>query len=81
MKQSTVPCGWVVGLALVLDACLALPSPVWAYIDPNTGNLIFQILFPVITFITTALLFFKNSIRRLIVALKEMVIPKNEKGV
>lgn len=68
-------------LALVLYACLALTSPAWAYLDPNTGNLIFQILFPILTFITTALLFFKKSIRRFIVALKEMIRPKTDREV
>ncbi|MDI6855083.1 MAG: hypothetical protein QME75_15935 [Deltaproteobacteria bacterium] len=71
-----IAAGFTIGLALALDLCLALPSPAWAYLDPNTGNLIFQILFPVITFITTALLFFRNAIRRLIVSLKEMISPK-----
>ena len=78
--QRLITPGLAIGFALVLDFCLALPSPAWAYLDPNTGNILFQILFPVITFITTALLFFKNSIRRFIVFLKEMIKPKAERG-
>jgi hypothetical protein len=48
-----------------------LPSPALAYLDPNTGNLIFQILFPIITALATAYLFCKKAVQRLWAALKE----------
>lgn len=55
---------------LLLIMLLAIPSPAAAYIDPNTGNIIFQILFPIITAIATGYLLCKNVIRRKLKALK-----------
>jgi hypothetical protein len=51
-------------VSLVLDGVLTLPREALAYIDPNTGNLIFQILFPIFTAIATGYLICKNAIRR-----------------
>lgn len=61
----------IVFSAAALILLLAPTTPAFAYIDPNTGNLIFQILLPVITVITTACLFFKSKIRRLYCLIKE----------
>ncbi len=61
----------IVFIAAVLNLLLGASSPAFAYIDPNTGNLIYQILLPIITVITTACLFFKNKIRRLYCLVKE----------
>jgi len=53
------------------------PSTVFAYIDPNTGGYVFQILFPIISAITAVLLFFKNQavsvIKRVIALVKKML--------
>ena len=35
-------------LAAVLTLCLLAPAPALAYIDPNSGGLLFQLLFPVL---------------------------------
>jgi hypothetical protein len=48
----------------LLILLLGIPSTALAYIDPNTGNLIFQILFPIITAIVTGYLLCKNYIAR-----------------
>lgn len=61
----------IVFAALALNLLLAPTTPAFAYMDPNTGNLIFQILLPVITGITTACLFFKSKIRRLYCLIRE----------
>lgn len=42
------------------------PGVSHAYIDPNTGGYVFQILFPVISAIAAAFLFFKNRMVMLI---------------
>lgn len=50
--------------ALPTLACLlALPTPALAYIDPNTGGLIFQLLAPLIAMIASAWLLARDFIR------------------
>ena len=58
-------------VSLILDGVLTLPKVALAYIDPNTGNLIFQILFPIFTAVTTGYLICKNMIRRKLYGLYE----------
>lgn len=69
----------VIFLAL-LGPLLGVSSPAFAYIDPNSGNLIYQILLPLITVITTACLFFKNKIRRLYYKIKEFLQSHKKKS-
>jgi hypothetical protein len=54
----------------LLIMLLGLPSTALAYIDPNTGNIIFQILFPIITALVAGYLFCKNAISRKFKAIK-----------
>lgn len=54
----------------ILEAALAFPAPAGAYTDPNLGNLVFQILFPIITILSTGYLLFRNYIRRKLTSLK-----------
>jgi hypothetical protein len=56
---------------------LGIPSTALAYVDPNTGNLIFQILFPIITAIVTGYLFCKSAISRKFKALKARLGKKS----
>ena len=42
---------------------LLTPIPALAYIDPNTGGLIFQVLAPIIAMITSAWLFLRDRIK------------------
>jgi hypothetical protein len=56
---------------------LGMPSSALAYIDPNTGNIIFQILFPIITAIVTGYLFCKSAISRKFNALKARLGKKS----
>jgi hypothetical protein len=51
--------GW---LLMVLLIVLGLPGQADAYVDPNTGGYIFQILFPIVSAIVAAFLFFKSQI-------------------
>lgn len=51
-------------LVYALEILLAFPTPASAYTDPNIGNLVFQILFPIITVLSTAYLFCRNFIKR-----------------
>lgn len=55
---------WALVLVYALEMTLAFPTPAAAYTDPNIGNLIFQILFPIITVLSTAYLLCKNYIKR-----------------
>jgi hypothetical protein len=54
----------------ILEAVLGFPTPAGAYTDPNLGNLVFQILFPIITIISTGFLIFRNYIKRKVTSLK-----------
>ena len=58
-------------LSIVLDGVFIFPRIALAYIDPNTGNLIFQILFPIFTLATTGYLICKNAIRKKLYSLKQ----------
>lgn len=62
---------------IIVSLLLLIPSPALAYIDPNTGNIIFQILFPIITVIATGYLFCKNAIRRKLGSLKKRLSDKS----
>lgn len=48
---------------LAASPLLALPATAQAYIDPNTGGLLFQILAPILAIITSAWLFLRDYIR------------------
>lgn len=61
----------------LLILLLGIPSSALAYIDPNTGNIIFQILFPIITAIVTGYLFCKNAISRKFNSLKARLGEKS----
>ena len=62
--------------ALILDGIFLMPSAAMAYVDPNTGNFIFQILFPIFTAVTTGFLICKNAIRRKLYWCKEWLRNK-----
>ena len=49
-------------LLLISAAVLAAPSIAFAYIDPNTGGYVFQMLLPIATAVAAAFLFFKRHI-------------------
>lgn len=49
-------------LTLMLTVQSVEPNAAHAYIDPNTGGYLFQILFPVISMIAAIYLFFKNQV-------------------
>jgi hypothetical protein len=61
----------------ILTLLLLIPSPAAAYVDPNTGNIIFQILFPIITVVGIGYLFLKNAIRRKLGSLKKRLSNKS----
>jgi hypothetical protein len=56
---------------IALEAIMAFPTPAGAYTDPNLGNLVFQILFPVITVLTTGYLLCKNYLKRKLTSLRK----------
>ncbi len=49
-------------LRTLLIAALLLPSSVWAYIDPNAGGLLFQLLAPLFAAVVGAWLFLRHWI-------------------
>ena len=61
----------------LLILLLGVPSSALAYIDPYTGNIIYQILFPIITAIVTGYLFCKNAIRRKLNYFKARLVTKS----
>jgi hypothetical protein len=56
-------------LRTLLVATLLLPSSVWAYIDPNVGGMLFQLLAPLFAAVVGAWLFLRrwiaSQVRRL----------------
>jgi hypothetical protein len=58
-------------LALVLLA----PLPAMAYIDPNTGGMLFQMLAPLLAGITGAWLFARDKIKAGFYKLRRMIFP------
>lgn len=52
---------------------------VFAYIDPNTGGYIFQLLFPLLSAIAGILLFFKNGVKNIIVTIGRVVFRRQDK--
>jgi len=57
---------------------LSCPSDSYAYIDPNTGGYIFQLLFPIISAIGAIAIFFRNGLKRLFDIFLRMVgLTKN----
>jgi hypothetical protein len=59
----------LLAVVFVLEVVLGFPARAGAYTDPNLGNLVFQILFPIITVLTTGYLLCKNYIKRKVTAL------------
>jgi hypothetical protein len=53
----------VIGFGLIV-VFIINPSYAFAYIDPNTGGFMFQLLFPIVSAIGLAYLFFKNQIKK-----------------
>ena len=64
-------------LVFILSLLVLIPAPAAAYIDPNTGNIIFQILFPIITAVVAGYLFLKNAIRRKLGSFKKNLREKS----
>ena len=60
----------------LLILLFAIPSYAFAYIDPNAGNIVFQILFPVITTIATVYIFCKKGIYRMANSAKDWLSRK-----
>ena len=59
--------------SFVLLSIFLIPKNAFAYIDPNTGGYIFQILFPILSGIYFAFLFFGRSIKRLLKRIKDKI--------
>ena len=52
------------------------PLPALAYIDPNTGGMIFQVLAPILAMITSAWLFLRDRIKAGFYRLRRMIFPQ-----
>jgi hypothetical protein len=66
-------------MAFALELVLCFPAPAGAYTDPNVGNLIYQILFPVITALSMGYLFCKKYIKRKFTSWKNRLGKKTTK--
>lgn len=62
-----------------LEMILCLPAPAGAYTDPNLGNLVYQILFPIITVLSVGYLFCRNYIKRKLISLKNRLWKRTAK--
>jgi len=60
---------------LLLLTIVLTPVPALAYIDPNTGGMIFQMLAPLLAAITGAWLFAKDKIKAVFYRLRRMIFP------
>lgn len=56
---------------MVLEMVLDFPANAYAYTDPNLGNVIFQVLFPIITGISVGYLVCKNYLKRKFASFKK----------
>ena len=54
---------------VVLFVTLWYPVEGYAYVDPNTGGYIFQLLFPILSILAAIYLFFKNQVKRIFASL------------
>jgi hypothetical protein len=54
---------------------LLSPLPAMAYIDPNTGGMIFQVLAPILAMITSAWLFARDRIKAAFYKVRRMIFP------
>ncbi len=61
---------------MILAPVVLFPSHACAYIDPNTGGYVFQILFPVLSAIAGLFLFCRNFIKQLFVRLCSIFCKK-----
>jgi hypothetical protein len=62
----------------LLVLALLTPLPALAYIDPNTGGMIFQILAPILAMVTSAWLFLKDRIKAGWHRLKRAIFPSRQ---
>lgn len=68
----------ILAIITVCYICLTIPSNSFAYIDPNTGGYIFQLLFPIISAIGAVVIFFRNGLKRMIdIFLRRVGVTKN----
>ena len=51
---------------LLLASIAVFPRDAFAYIDPNTGGYVFQVLFPVISVIIAWYVFFRDKLRKVV---------------
>lgn len=75
MKRSFDTCRTLVGVIVLL---MLLPTAAFAYIDPNTGGYVFQMLFPVFSVIAAVFLFFKNQAMALVRWIVRLVTRKRD---
>ena len=61
-------------LAYCLLAALLTPLPALAYIDPNTGGMIFQVMAPIVAMIASAWLFLRDKVRALWQGLRRRIL-------
>lgn len=53
---------WLQSLSLFLVLCLAFTGPAQAYVDPNAGGMLFQLLAPVMAAVVGGWLFLRRWI-------------------
>ena len=57
---------------------LAIAAPAFAYIDPNAGGLLSQLLAPVLMIIATGLTFFRRRVQSAFRWFRNLVSPTRE---
>ena len=66
-------------IGLFAGCFFLIASDAYAYVDPNTGGYVFQILFPIVSAITAGYIFFKTQIKRAIGRMVEMFRKNSDK--
>ena len=66
-------------VACALELVMCFPAPAGAYTDPNVGNLIYQVLFPIITALSMGYIFCKKYIKRKFTSWKNRLGKGTEK--
>ena len=57
---------------VIIAFYLFCPAEAYAYIDPNIGGYIFQILFPLLCAVSTILLFCRNGVRKVLAFIRRI---------
>jgi len=56
-----------------LALILGFPTNAFAYIDPNTGGYVFQVLFPLVSAVLAGYIFFRDKTKKFLGSIKTRI--------